>query len=497
MTETLIVLLSAISCFVSLYYIWLMQLNSYFFLRASKSLIFNNFFLLSVLLSIAQLCICIFWQAAALYCAIVVCAALIPFVITKKKVPLKFTRRVIRWTVILFALYLIANFLWYGYILPIAFLPITLLANCLAFPVEQIINAYYIKKAQKKLINTKCTVISIVGSYAKTSVKNILNAFLSKKYKVEASPNSFNTPLGLAKFINSAKLTQDMIVILEKGAKRIGDIKRLCKLFPPNHAIVTGLTGQHLSTFKTLSNVIAAKSEILNFLKAESFCVLNADDVNSSGCFLQGDATKVSVGKEGIDYKISDISVSIDKTSFSLSQNLEQYKVVTPLIGSINAINISLAFALAHKLNCDPHKMLDVAAYLPYVPHRLELIRSLKGYIIDDSYNANTEGVKGLIEVLNAYKGKKIIVSQGIVELGSKAQEQNFNLGEMLSKIADVCYLMGINADAIYGGLKKSDKQQVIVKKVDSIKEAVADMQKYITTDSVIVFQNDLPDNYK
>ena len=497
MTEVSIVILSALSCFVSLYYIWLMQLNGYFFLRAYKSLIFNTFFLLSALFSIAQLLISLFWAKAALYSAIIFCAALTPFLFAKKKVPLIFTRRVIRWILILFVIYLSLNFFCDGYILPIVFLPITLFANILAMPIEQIVNAYYIKKAHNKLINSKCTVISIVGSYAKTSVKNILKAFLSTKYKVEASPNSFNTPLGLAKFINSIDLTQDMLVILEKGAKKVNDIKKLCKLYPPTHAIVTGITGQHLSTFKTLSNIIKAKSEIMNFLSTEGFCVLNADDINSSGCFLKGDAKKISVGKNGKDYAISDVSVGISGTSFLLTENANRYKVKTPLLSSINALNISLALALAHKLNCDIDKMLNVAAFLPYVPHRLELIVSHNGYIIDDSYNANTEGVKGLTEVLSTYKGKKIIVSQGIVELGVRAYEQNFILGEKLSEIADICYLTGINADAIADGLKKGKTEEHKIIKVNNINEAVKDMQKYVSENSVIVFQNDLPDNFK
>ena len=60
--------------------------------------------------------------------------------------------------------------------------------------------------------------IGITGSYGKTSVKNILLALLSEKYKVCASPYSYNTPLGLAKTILNDLTEKDQIFIAEMGA---------------------------------------------------------------------------------------------------------------------------------------------------------------------------------------------------------------------------------------------------------------------------------------
>ena len=69
---------------------------------------------------------------------------------------------------------------------------------------EKIISNSYIKKAKQKLAaNKNIKVIGITGSYGKTSVKNILGTILSERFKVCATPASYNTPLGLAKTILS------------------------------------------------------------------------------------------------------------------------------------------------------------------------------------------------------------------------------------------------------------------------------------------------------
>lgn len=59
------------------------------------------------------------------------------------------------------------------------------------------------------------------------------------------------------------------------GARRRGDIKILCDVVRPQYAIITGVTGQHLETFKTLDNVYAEKFSVLNYIPEDGFCIVN------------------------------------------------------------------------------------------------------------------------------------------------------------------------------------------------------------------------------
>ena len=87
------------------------------------------------------------------------------------------------------------------------------------------------------------------------------------------------------------------------------------------------------------------------------------------------------------------------------------------------------------------------------VPHRLELIEGANGTaIIDDSYNANISGVRGALEVLSCFEGKRYVVTQGIVELGREQFEVNFGLGKELAAVSDAIVTLGQNCKAFESG---------------------------------------------
>ena len=70
-------------------------------------------------------------------------------------------------------------------------------------PYETRLNASFFKSARKKVREHKNLItVGITGSYGKTNVKFILRDILSKKYKVLATPASFNTAMGISRVVN-------------------------------------------------------------------------------------------------------------------------------------------------------------------------------------------------------------------------------------------------------------------------------------------------------
>jgi len=471
-----------------------MQLNSYYLNRCAKKLFLSKPFLFGVALSIFQTIIALFFVEFAIFLNVLFAILLLPFVYTGKKTPLKITFRVVRWLVVELLLLVALNLVLGGFCLPILVLPTVLLSWLILLPIESLIKLFYISKAQKKLKKMNSTVILITGSFGKTSTKNILNAFLSTKYKTICSPNSFNTPLGLAKFINQINQPYEY-VILEGGAKQKGDIAKICKLFKPTHAIITGVAPQHLKTFKTLKNIIETKGEVLSFLPDNGICVLNADDDNSKVYFLQKPSALL-VGKKGIDFKITDLQISLNGTQFDITtkDNLK-VAISTPLLGGIFALDISFAYALATKLGCNSTQLLSVANTLDYIPHRLQLIKKNNRFILDDSYNANPIGVDGFLEVLNCFPSPKSVVSQGIVETGDKTFFYNYSFAKKLSKVVDFCAVLGQNKNILLKGLIDGglNKDKIFV--CDTLNEAVEKINTNTKSGGVIAFQNDLPDD--
>ena len=143
-------------------------------------------------------------------------------------------------------------------VMPVILLPLLMLSNGIAKIYEIPHNKKFIRSAKKKLAVSDMKTVAITGSYGKTSTKFILNALLSKKYRVLSTPRSHNTPIGLALAVNNNDLKNNDIFIAEMGARHLGDIAELCEICPPDVSLLTGVCANHLETFFTFDNFVTA-----------------------------------------------------------------------------------------------------------------------------------------------------------------------------------------------------------------------------------------------
>ena len=92
---------------------------------------------------------------------------------------------------------------------------------------------------------------------------------------------------------------------------------------------------------------------------------------------------------------------------------------------------------------------------------------------------------------------KKIIVTPGHVELGDREYEANRSLGQEAAKYADVIILVGQKRSVpIAEGIKSQNFPDKNLYVVSSFKEAMGVFCPMLDSDTVILFENDLPDIY-
>ena len=137
--------------------------------------------------------------------------------------------------------------------------------------------------------------------------------------------------------------------------------------------------------------------------------------------------------------------------------------------------------------------------FLKPVPHRLELKRNPNGaIIIDDAYNSNIKGAKMAVKTLGRFENKiRILVTPGIVDLGEYAKKYNVELGEEATKYCDFIILVGEKqAENLNEGIKNKNypKEKVYIAK--DINDAFKKLSEFDATKSVVLLENDLPDNY-
>ncbi len=374
------------------------------------------------------------------------------------------------------------------------------LAYGINLPFEEVIKRYYVKKAKNKIAKMDVKKIAITGSYGKTSVKEILKTLFSQKYRVLATPMSYNTPMGLGITIRGLDSTHD-IFIAEFGARYKGDVKELTEIVKPDYAVLTGVNNQHLETFGSIETTKKTKFELFENLKQGGVGFFSSDNEGSMELYQKFDGEKYLAGLDGENglVKATDIKVGPNGTTFTLVfDKKEKVTCKTTLLGSHNVRNICLASAVAYKVGLAPEEIAQGINRLTTIEHRLELMPNKKNIvIIDDSYNSNVDGVRAAMEVLDAFNGRKIVLTPGLVELGKEENIANFEMGKLLAKHTDMVIIIGKhNAEMLINGLKDAGFNTEKVLFAKSLNRGNDLLNEIMAEGDVVLFENDLPDNY-
>lgn len=368
-------------------------------------------------------------------------------------------------------------------------------------PIENYIRRGFCKKATKKLKEMPdLNVVGITGSYGKTSVKYLLNTILSQKYNTLMTPESYNTTMGVVRTVNEKLTSIHQLFICEMGAKYIGDIKEICDIVKPQYGVLTAIGPQHLDTMKSLENVRKTKLELIDSIPDEDgIAIVNWEDENIRESKINKRIIKYGLTDES-DYYAKDIYIDEKGSSFDVViPEKENIRIKTKLLGKLNIINIVAAVAVADKLGLTAEDIKTGAKYIRPVPHRLELIQNKNGsIIIDDAYNSNIKGAKMALEVLKSFENKKrILVTPGIVDLGDRSKELNKEFGTMATESSDYIILVGSEQTlSILEGIQERNYPSDKFFMAKNLEEAFVKMNEIMDSNSVVLLENDLPDNY-
>jgi UDP-N-acetylmuramoyl-tripeptide--D-alanyl-D-alanine ligase len=240
-------------------------------------------------------------------------------------------------------------------------------------------------------------------------------------------------------------------------------------------------------------------------LPAQGVAFFNMDDIN---CRELAKAAKCRIIRYGIeakdaelDYKVEDLKIDENGSNFTVVRIRDSSQVVfqTKLLGKHNIYNILGAIALAGEFGIELREMLYPVRQLAAIPHRLELKRVDAGIIfIDDAFNSNPVGSKTALDVLAQISGKrKIIITPGMVELGDREDECNERLGEYIAEVCDYVILVGKKQTiALQRGLKTKKYPEKSLFVANDFAEAKKHLEQILMSGDVVLFENDLPDDY-
>lgn len=378
---------------------------------------------------------------------------------------------------------------------------LVVLSNIINRPIEKSIQKWYINDAKRMLRESPdLHVIGITGSYGKTSMKFYLSELLNSRYNTLKTPESYNTPMGVVKTVRMQLKPTHEYFVCEMGARRVGEIKELCDIANPHDGIITSVGPQHLETFKSIENVVNTKFELADSISALGKIYLNWDNELIREKSSQYKNAVTYGLQEGSDYRATDISVSDRGTEFTVTApGGESCRYTTKLLGEHNVQNLLGAIAYCHGTGISLEKLVLPVKRIAAVPHRLQLIDTGGDLCyIDDAYNSNPNGCRAALNVLGLFDACKILVTPGMVELGAKQEELNYEFGTEAAKVCDFIALVGKNqTEPIYRGIMDSGYPAEKVFVAGGLNEALDKVRAYKTDKKkIVLLENDLPDNY-
>ncbi|MBR2325980.1 MAG: UDP-N-acetylmuramoyl-tripeptide--D-alanyl-D-alanine ligase [Alistipes sp.] len=379
---------------------------------------------------------------------------------------------------------------------------IMLLANIVNTPIEKGINRHYYNDAKRIIESHKgLIIIGVTGSFGKTSTKNYLAGVLSQKYNVLVTPGNYNTLLGVIRTIREQLRPYHQVFIVEMGAKQKNDIKEICDLVHPTIGIVTAVGEMHLETFKSIENIQDTKFELINSLPPHGIGIINNDSKyirEYRGITSPCKVIRYAVESDA-DYKASDVHYGASGVSFTLNGG-EPYS--SRLLGAGNLLNILASIAVADHLGVPANKQRNAISRLQPVEHRLSMKVSNGITVLDDAYNSNPQGAKMALEVLKNFAvsegNSRIVITPGFVEMGSRQADANRELGRTIAVSCDYAIVVNAtNRDAIREGIEEGKLDASRYYLADSLNDAHARLAQIIRPGDVVLYENDLPDNFK
>jgi UDP-N-acetylmuramoyl-tripeptide--D-alanyl-D-alanine ligase len=390
------------------------------------------------------------------------------------------------------------------WIVAVQAVPLTLVgANLLLAPFEARVQRRYWNEAHDKVRRLDPTVIAVTGSYGKTSVKHILGHVLETAAPTLITPGSVNTAMGIARIVRERLQPHHRYLVVEMGAYGIGSIRRRCALTPPKIGIISAIGKAHYERFKSLDAVSHAKFELAEAARDNGGAVIVAADTLEFAWpreFVERHRDiVVTVGDgDAADLAIRALRQDPGGIVARVTWRGVDYELRAPLYGLHQARNVALAFAAACTLGMPAEDVIASLRTVPQIAHRLEVKRQGDGAIlIDDAYNSNPVGFASalaLLDVLHRPDGRRILVTPGMVELGSEHDSEHARIGRLAAEHVDVLVAVAPHrvAPLVAAFSEAAPRREVV--SCAGFAEARGWLDRNLGGRDVVLIENDLPD---
>lgn len=297
-------------------------------------------------------------------------------------------------------------------------------------------------------------VIGIAGSNGKTSAKEATAALLQRLAPTLKTEGNLNTETGLPLTLLRLE-PEHQLAVLEMGAQWVGEVAMLCRIAPPDVAVVTTVGPEHLEYFGSLERVIQGEGEVVEALAPDGVAILNADDEHVRGMAARTLARALFYGRDD-SAQVRALDVDGDPLwglRFTLAYEGARAPVQLHLPGEHAVTTALAAAAVALTYGMDLPAIAAGLAELRPAKRRGETKRGVNGStLVDDSYNSNRQSALAAIALLRGARvaggATRWLVFGDMLELGVHAPEEHAAVGAAAAGAVDELVLVGTEVRA-------------------------------------------------
>jgi alanine racemase/UDP-N-acetylmuramoyl-tripeptide--D-alanyl-D-alanine ligase len=288
-------------------------------------------------------------------------------------------------------------------------------------------------------------IIAITGSYGKTMVKDLLYELVKDHIPCQASPESFNSQIGVPLSIFTIS-KEHKLAIMEAAISEKNEMEKIAEMLRPDFGIMTRVGKKHIDR---LGNVETLVSELLKLYQNDTLKWLSLPDTSE----IKKMTKELSVdhyfwnqntpGTPHAERLSEHDGLSIPyRITFPDAKNY-QGQITSGFHYYLDLLN--MAIKAAFQLGVTSEIIGQVLENYTLEPIRKEIWKSPLGVtFINDSYAEDPISLDHALKFLNAHsgEGKKIFIFEGLK--GNKPDEDYKRIGNIICNHSlDMLFLIG------------------------------------------------------
>ena len=305
-------------------------------------------------------------------------------------------------------------------------------------------------------------VLGITGSNGKTIVKEWLTQILSTQLSICASPDSYNSQIGVPLSVWQLN-SHHQLGIFEAGISQPNEMENLQRIIRPNYGIFTNIGQAHSENFNSIEE--KAKEKLKLFKDSEVLIYCRDDEVihQLTKKYLNKKIKLVTWG-ENPESTFRLIHKTRNGKSTILSLYFKKHEKVVELPVSDNASieNAMHCYTFLDYLGWDDKKKAEAMLQLHPIPMRMEMMEGINQCtLINDTYNSDINSLEVALDYLNRQAGDRptTVILSDILQSGQNPAELYKHVAHLLNQ-KKVGRVIGIGSEiSKYASLFPMQKQ--------------------------------------